>query len=165
MVGDKSYYEHAGVKIKYTRLSRLLRLSQIKIWIEKMAEKQGLFTHLVNPAYTSQECSKCHHISPLSRLNQESFKCTNKNCSHYQIEINADYNSAINIKNRILHKELKNKLSKDNVYLCSKPKPIYYRVVKSIIEEVYNSGVVTELLPKQAISRLHTKEAPSFRAG
>ena len=160
MVRDKSYYEHDGVKIKYTRLSRLLRLSQIKIWIEKMAEKQGLFTHLVNPAYTSQECSKCHHISPSNRLNQESFKCTH--CNH---EINADINSAINIKNRILHKELKNKLSKDNVYLCSKPKPIYYRVVKSIIEEVYNYGVVTELLPKQAINRLYKKEAPSFRAG
>ena len=79
--------------------------------------------------------------------------------------MNADHNSAINIKNRILHKELKTKLSKDNVYLCSKPKPIYYREVKSIIEEVYNSGVVTELLPKQSINRLYKKEAPSFRAG
>ena len=160
LVGDKSYYEHAGVKIKYSRLARLLRLSQIKLWVSKMAEKQGLFTHLVNPAYTSQECSKCHHISPLNRLNQERFKCTN--CNY---EINADINSAINIKNRILNRDLKNKLNKDNVYLCARPRQIYYRAIKNIIDEVYKLGVVTELLPKQAINRLHKKEAPSFRAG
>ena len=96
LIGDKSYYEHAGVKIKYSRLARLLRLSQIKLWVSSMAEKQGLFTHLVNPAYTSQECSKCHFISPLNRTKQESFKCTN--CHH---EMNADTNSALNIKNRV----------------------------------------------------------------
>ena len=130
-----------------------------------MAEKQGLFTHLVNPAYTSQECSHCHHISNLNRLNQETFKCTNKNCSQHNLEINADTNSAINIKNRILNKELKEKLSKDNVYLCSRPKQVYYKNIKSMIDEVFNIGVVTELLPKQAISRLYKKEAPSFMAG
>ena len=93
-----------------------------------MAEKQDLFTHLVNPAYTSQECSKCHHISPLNRLNQEEFKCTNKNCIHYQIEVNFDYNSAINIKNRILHKELKDKLSKDNIFKSSELDELYFLI-------------------------------------
>ena len=28
---DKSYYQHQDVKIKYSRLARLLRLSQIKL--------------------------------------------------------------------------------------------------------------------------------------
>ena len=160
---DKSYYEHAGVKIKYSRLARLLRLSQIKLWVSQMAEKQGLFTHLVNPAYTSQECSKCHFISPLNRLNQEMFKCTNKNCNH---EMNADSNAALCITNRKLNKKLSVKLNDDNVYRCSKPKKIYYKSVKNIIDEFYNYGVVAELLPENTISRIFTKEEASpLRAG
>ncbi len=162
LIGDKSYYEHQNVKIKYSRLARLLRLSQIKLWVSQMTEKQGLFTHLVNSAYTSQECSKCHFISSLNRVKQESFKCTNKNCHH---EMNADTNSALNIKARVLHKELRAKLNKDNVYLCSRPKPIYYRNVKNVIDEVYKSGVVTELFPENMISRIQSKEASPFRAG
>ena len=164
LIGDKSYYEYQNVKIKYSRLARLLRLSQIKLWVAQMAEKQGLFTHLVNPAYTSQECSQCHFISPLNRTKQEVFKCTNKNCNH---EMNADTNSALNIKSRILHRELKAKLNKDNVYLCSRTKPIYYKNVKNVIDEVYKLGVVTELLPENMISRIQLKEeeASPFRAG
>ena len=160
---DKSYYEHAGVKIKYSRLARLLRLSQIKLWVSQMAEKQGLFTHLVNPAYTSQECSKCHLISPLNRINQETFKCINKNCNH---EMNADNNAALCITNRKLNKKLSVKLNDDNVYRCSKPKSIYYKIVKKLIDDFYNYGVVTELLPDNTISRIFIKEEVSpIRAG
>ena len=159
---DKSYYEYAGVKIKYSRLARLLRLSQIKLWVSSMAEKQGLFTHLVNPAYTSQECSKCHLISPLNRLNQEIFKCVNKNCNH---EMNADNNAALCIKNRKLNKKLSVKLNDNNVYRCSKPKIIYYRNIKKLIDEFYNYGVVTELLPENTISRIFTKEASPLYGG
>ncbi len=147
---DKSYYEHQGVQIKYSRLARLLRLSQIKLWVSGMAEKQGLFTHLVNPAYTSQECSCCHHISHLNRVKQETFKCTNDKCEDYNVEKNADEISALNIKNRILNKKLRLKLGKDNVYFCSQPNKIYYKKIKSIVEKVYN-GVVTELLPKELV--------------
>ena len=158
---DKSYYEHQNIKIKYSRLARLLRLSQIKLWVSQMAEKQGLFTHLVNPAYTSQECSQCHFISPLNRLNQEIFKCTN--CNH---EMNADSNAALCITNRKLNKKLSIKLNDDNVYRCSRPKTICYRNVKNIIDEFYKSGVVTELLPENTISRIFIKEEASpFRAG
>ena len=160
---DKSYYQHAGVKIKYSRLARLLRLSQIKSWVSSMAEKQGLFTHLVNPAYTSQECSRCHFISPLNRLNQETFKCINKNCNN---EMNADNNAALCIKNRKLNKKLSVKLNDDNVYRCSKPKIIYYGNIKKLIDEFYKLGVVTELLPENTISRIFIKEEASpLRAG
>ena len=153
---DKSYYEHDKVKIKYSRLARLLRLSQIKSWVSSMAEKQGLFTHLVNPAYTSQECSQCHFISPLNRFNQETFKCINKDCNH---EMNADNNAALCIKNRKLNKKLSIKLNDDNVYRCSKPKIIYYGNIKKLIDDFYKLGVVTELLPENTISRIFIKEA------
>ena len=166
MIGDKSYYAHAGVKIKYSGLSRLLRLSQIKVWIASMADKQGLFTHLVNPAYTSQECSVCHHISSSNRIKQEVFQCVNKDCHSFHVEINADYNSALNIKNRVLNKELRQKLNKDNVYLCSRPNLTYYKNVKDIIDQIYQSGVVTELLPQNTPCRMKSKEdASSFRTG
>lgn len=49
----------------------------------------------VNPAYSSQECSNCGHISKENRKTQESFKCVK--CSH---EENADYNGSKIIKKR-----------------------------------------------------------------
>ena len=151
LMGDQTCYQYGDIKIKYSRLARLLRLSQIKHWIASMAEKQGLFTHFVNPAYTSQECSGCHYISDSNRKNQENFVC--KSCEN---KINADENSAINIKYRLLNSEIRNKLGKDNVYLCSRPKAIYYKEVKTVVEKVYNgNGVVTELLPTK-------KEASPF---
>ena len=47
----------------------------------------------VNPAYTSQECSKCHHIDSLNRVSQAVFCCVK--CEHTE---NADANAAKNIK-------------------------------------------------------------------
>jgi len=161
ILNDKSYYEHKGIKIKYSRLSRLLRLGQIKHWVASMAEKQGIFTHFINPAYTSQECSVCHYISTNNRTKQEEFICKNPACKHKE---NADTNAARVIKSRLLNKTLRNKLGKDNVYQCSRNKSINYKLVKNIVEDEYKIGVVTELLPNLH-SRLKSKEeASSFRA-
>ena len=145
-LNDKSYYVHQGVQIKYTRLSRLLRVGQIKHWIASRAEKEGLFCHWINPAYTSQECSVCHHINTKNRPNQETFCCKNKNCKNHNIIVNADFNSSTTIKYRFINTELRNELGKDNVYLCHRSKAIYYKKVKPIVEKYY--GVVTELLPQ-----------------
>lgn len=49
----------------------------------------------VNPAYTSQECSKCHTINKRNRTTQKHFHCVN--CDH---RINADVNAARNIHGR-----------------------------------------------------------------
>ena len=158
IINDKSYYEHKGIKIKYSRLSRLLRLGQIKHWVSSMAEKQGLFTHMINLAYTSQECSICHYISRNNRTKQEYFCCKNPNCNHKE---NADNNAAKVIKSRLLNKNLRNKLGKDNVYLCSRTKTINYKLIKSIVHVEYKIGVVTELLPNAKLAK--SKEASSFR--
>ena len=77
--------------------------------------------------------------------------------------MNADLNAALCITNRKLNKKLSIKLNDDNVYRCSKPKTIYYKSVKNIIDEVYKSnGVVTELLPKKTISRIQSKKRRSL---
>jgi transposase len=130
---SKSYYEHAGIKIKYSRLIRLLRLNQIKHWLVQLGEKQGIFVHWVNPAYSSQECNNCHHISDKNRKTQEEFKC--EKCHH---ELNADTGSAINIKERVVNKTLRKLLSKDNVYLCARSNGLYYKEVKAVIDKVYH---------------------------
>jgi putative transposase len=48
---------------------------------------------LVNPAYTSQECSVCHHVSPENRKTRDGFECVA--CGHAE---DADVNAAKNIK-------------------------------------------------------------------
>ena len=58
------------------------------------AESAGREVILVNPAYTSQTCSKCGHASRENR-NGIHFKCVK--CSHVA---HADQNAAINIKSR-----------------------------------------------------------------
>ena len=50
---------------------------------------------LINPAHTSQECSKCGHLSPDNRQNQAEFVC--QRCGFC---CNADVNAAVNIKRR-----------------------------------------------------------------
>jgi len=49
----------------------------------------------VDAKYTSQECSKCGHISKENRKTQESFKCIK--CNH---EGNADFEASLTIKQR-----------------------------------------------------------------
>jgi transposase len=146
-IDDSSYFKHHDIAIKYSRLSRLLRVGQIKHWISSIAEKQGIFTHFVHAAYTSQECSVCHYISSNNRKKQEYFSCTNPNCSQHGVKVNADFNAAKVIKNRLLNTNIRAKLGKDNVYSCSRTKPVYYKAIKPIIEQEYQVGVVTESFP------------------
>lgn len=174
---NRSYVTYAGINIKYSRLAKLLRLSSIKEWVASIGEKQGLFTHWVHAAYSSQECSKCHYISNTNRSNQEDFICMNKDCNHRE---NADTNSARNSKERYINVEIRERLGKDNVYQCHRSHNLYYKRVKLILDDYYENskklgheaklsninkakgrkfGVVTELLP------ITKEEASSFRAG
>lgn len=53
---------------------------------------------LVNPAYTSQRCSRCGHTSRRNRESQAAFRC--ERCG---LTLNADTNAAINILHRGQH--------------------------------------------------------------
>ena len=60
----------------------------------KLADRGGTLIE-VDPAYTSQTCSGCGHVSKQSRKSQSEFECVA--CGH---TANADTNAAINILNR-----------------------------------------------------------------
>jgi putative transposase len=60
----------------------------------KLAERGGDLVR-VDPAYTSQTCSACGHVSKESRKSQAAFECNS--CGH---KANADLNAAINIERR-----------------------------------------------------------------
>ena len=56
------------------------------------AQQCGAELVMVNPAYTSQRCAKCGHISPKNRPKQTDFVC--ESCGHKD---NADKNAARNL--------------------------------------------------------------------
>jgi len=62
--------------------------------IYKAAEK-GVHITFINPAYTSQMCSKCGHTDKFSRKDQANFCCTS--CG---FRLNADLNASRNIRNK-----------------------------------------------------------------
>lgn len=65
---------------------------ELQKMIEYKAEREGIKVRYVDPAYTSQTCSKCGHVDKENRLTQAKFKCVN--CG---LELNADHNASINI--------------------------------------------------------------------
>ena len=65
---------------------------QLQEQIEYKAERVGIKVKYINPAYTSQKCSKCGNIDKENRIDQATFIC--KECG---LKINADYNASLNI--------------------------------------------------------------------
>jgi putative transposase len=68
---------------------------QLRLFVQYKAEIAGVPLLFVPPAYTSQTCSRCHHIHPVkgkSYRNGKKFKC-----GHCGLEHDADINAAKNI--------------------------------------------------------------------
>ncbi len=65
---------------------------ELQNMIEYKGKREGIIVKYINPAYTSQTCSKCGHIHKDNRKSQEHFECVR--CGH---KLNADHNAAINI--------------------------------------------------------------------
>jgi predicted RNA-binding Zn-ribbon protein involved in translation (DUF1610 family) len=128
-----TFIKHPDFEIKYSRLVRLLRLSNIKTWAIQQAHKRGIRVHLTNPAYTSQTCHKCGSITRDNRKTQELFKCVD--CFY---ESNADFNSAINIKNRIAVDVLQKSLHNLDDNGCFVPKRQKKETIKSLIQNFYD---------------------------
>ena len=69
---------------------------QLEEFIKYKAEAKGISIIKVNPAYTSQQCSRCGGIDKQNRKSSN-FKCTNESCN---FQLHADLNAARNIRMR-----------------------------------------------------------------
>ena len=65
---------------------------QLQSMIEYKAERVGIKVKYVDPAFTSQTCSKCGYVDEENRITQDKFEC--QKCG---FTLNADHNAAINI--------------------------------------------------------------------
>ncbi|XKH58415.1 transposase (plasmid) [Citricoccus nitrophenolicus] len=69
--------------------------AQLGAFLAYKALAAGVGFTQVDPAYTSQECSTCHHIAKANRKTRDLFEC--KSCG---VSLDADYNAALNIARR-----------------------------------------------------------------
>jgi putative transposase len=92
---DKSNIINEEFNMKYSRLVKLLHLSNVKNMLLRQAEKRGIRVHIVHSEWTSQRCPECGNINPNNRTTQEIFKC--KSCRY---EDNADHVGSVNVLDR-----------------------------------------------------------------
>ena len=90
----------------------------------------------MHSVYTSKQCSVCGCIDDDNRKCQEAFKCVE--CGY---EVNADFNAAINIKNRVDITVLCDKLLKQVDNCSFRPKPLKRAKVKEVLLSFRNNIV------------------------
>jgi transposase len=113
---------------KYSRLCRMLNLSNLKHIIKSVAYKNGISVSFVQANYSSKQCSKCGCIHDNNRKTQEIFACVNCNYT-----INADRNSADNLENRVTSDVLREMLLKSNKEGENEPKILSKFKIKHIL--------------------------------
>ncbi|EJF05794.1 transposase, partial [Thiovulum sp. ES] len=96
------------------------------------ANRYGVNISFIHPEYTSQTCNKCGCISRKNRKTQEDFSCIECGFSE-----NADLNSAINIKNRVLLDVLRDKFLQTNNFSEFRNKNLKKEIIKSTLENYY----------------------------
>ena len=126
----KTFIKNEEFDIKYSRLVRLLRLSNIKNWFSSQCEKHGIKVHLTSPCYSSQQCPVCGSIHKENRKSQEEFECTE--CNH---KSNADLNASINLRNRFVSDVLKQLLHNQDEFNRLIPKKLKKEKIKEILLE------------------------------
>jgi putative transposase len=92
---DKSNIINEEFNMKYSRLVKLLHLSNVKNMLLRQAEKRGIRVHIVHSEWTSLGCPECGNIDKDNRTTQESFKCSE--CGY---EDNADHVASVNVLDR-----------------------------------------------------------------
>lgn len=116
----------------YNRLAYFMDLNSIKDIIKHYANKNGIMVSFVNPQFTSQQCPHCGYISKTNKKINKYFECE----SCHEFIGDADIVAAINIRNRVAVKELRNELMyydnhfngfRENVLI---PKTTYMKLVK-----------------------------------
>lgn len=132
-----SYVKSEAFQVKYSRLVRLLRLSAVKEWMKRQGENHGIRVHLTNPAYSSQECSKCHVIEKSNR-NKERYDCSCGYSGH------SDYNAPVNLYNRLHEDVLRQRLHVEDEHGRLLPRKMRHQTVKAILEEYWRENHPSE---------------------
>ena len=94
-VVEKLDFRAAGLSKRMNRLIGRTYRSVVKAKLTRLEEQYGIQIIAVNPAYTSQECSRCHHVSKHNRKSQKDFIC-----QHCHYSCNADVNAGRVINQR-----------------------------------------------------------------
>ena len=114
--------------INYNRKVKFLGLSSLKDEVEHISRKYDIAVSTVHSSYTSKMCPVCGCIEDENRPNQETFECIE--CGY---EVNADYNAANNIKNRVILTVLRDKLLKKLDNGAYEPKKLQRDKVKDVL--------------------------------
>lgn len=125
---DATWLRHEAFGIKYSRLARLLRLSNLKKWLGGQAEKRGIRVHVTHAAYSSQECPECHHVARSNRKTQEVFCC--EECGY---TAPADNVAGRNLKHRLVSDVLRPALHGFDVHGRATPKPMSRTRLKAVL--------------------------------
>ena len=94
-VVEKLNFRATGLSKQMNRLIGRTYRSVVKAKLARLEEQYGIQIVAVNPAYTSQECSRCHHVSKHNRKSQKDFVC-----QHCHFSCNADINAGRVINQR-----------------------------------------------------------------
>ena len=94
-VVEKLDFRAAGLSKRMNRLIGRTYRSVVKAKLARLEEQYGIQIIAVNPAYTSQECSRCHYVSKNNRKSQKDFVC-----QHCHYSCNADVNAGRVINQR-----------------------------------------------------------------
>ena len=114
--------------INYNRKVKFLGLSSLKQEVEHISRKYDIGVSTVHSSYTSKMCPICGCIEDENRPNQETFECIE--CGY---EVNADYNAANNIKNRVVLTVLRDKLLKKLDNGAYEPRKLQRDKVKEVL--------------------------------
>ncbi len=114
--------------INYNRKVKFLGISSLKDEVEHISRKYDIGVSTVHSSYTSKMCPVCGCIEDENRPNQETFACIE--CGY---EVNADYNAANNIKNRVVLTVLRDKLLKKLDNGAYEPKKLQREKVKEVL--------------------------------
>jgi putative transposase len=135
---DKSNIINEEFNMKYSRLVKLLHLSDVKNALLRQGEKRGIRVHIVHSEWTSQGCPSCGNINPNNRTTQEVFKCTA--CSYKD---NADHVGSTNVLDRfnLFHwlGVQANKLYSVDEYGRILPKHVSRRTLLRILNQYYEA--------------------------
>ena len=114
--------------INYNRKVKFLGLSSLKNEFEHIARKYDIAVSTVHASYTSKMCPICGCIEDENRPTQEYFECIE--CGYKD---NADFNAAINIRNRVCEAVLRNALLKQLDNGAFEPKNLKREKVKNVL--------------------------------